>query len=353
MRVASACSSTRSRSGWRAATSRTRSRAPTRWCAAVDSGVTADALEPATSEAAVVRVGRAEDQRAQAAQRVGGGQGGGPRRAEHQAHQIVVAHRFLRQRVFAVEPAVPAVPGRIDPVPGEAAPQRAIAAILQPLPVPPHIGGAPGRIAGQRGDAVPVAVMRRYQDHRIVRGAAAQRAGTRVQNPLRTALAVAPLLCVVGIMADEKIPAHRRMFGGERVKCRHLVGFGQPGGLGVQRIAARFEQNDAHASLGEPGGERAAAGSRADHDIIAVGVRFRRHPDADGSERLQELDEGALILIAERGFLVLLRRPEIMAAIDDEIGAFAQLQHRLPQIGEFRAQLLVGRAFPAATADRA
>ncbi len=111
-----------------------------------------------------------------------------------------------------------------------------------------------------------------------MRGAAAERAGPRVQDPLRAALAVAPLLRVVGIVADEKIPAHRRVFGGKRVKRRHLVIFGQPGGLGVQRIAAGFEQNDAHAGLGEPGGERAAAGSRADHDIIAVGVRLRRHP---------------------------------------------------------------------------
>ena len=72
----------------------------------------ADALEPAMPEASVVRVGRAEDQRAQAAQRVGGRQGGGARRAEHQPHQIVVAHRLVRQRTFAVEPAGPAVSGR-------------------------------------------------------------------------------------------------------------------------------------------------------------------------------------------------------------------------------------------------
>ncbi len=103
----------------------------------------ADALEPAAAKAAVVRVGRAKDERAQAAQRMAGGKRRRARRAHHQVHQLVVAQRLPRQRDFAVEPARPAVPGRIDAVPVEEAPERPVAAILQPLPVTPHVGGAP------------------------------------------------------------------------------------------------------------------------------------------------------------------------------------------------------------------
>src|SRR4051794_27676133 len=103
------------------------------------------------------------------------------------------------------------MPGRIDPVPAEAAPERAITAIFQPLPVAPHVDSAPRFVAGQRGDAVPIAVMRRHEDHRVMRGTAAERTGPRVQDSLWPTFAVALLLHIVGIMTDVKIPAHRRV----------------------------------------------------------------------------------------------------------------------------------------------
>jgi hypothetical protein len=37
-----------------------------------------------------------------------------------------------------------------------------------------------------------------------------------------------------------------------------------------KRIAARFQQNDSHAGDREPPGERAAASTRTDDDIIAL-----------------------------------------------------------------------------------
>ena len=120
-----------------------------------------------------------------------------------------------------------------------------------------------------------------------MRGAAAERTGARVEDTLRAPFAVAPLPRVVAIVADKKIPAHSRVLGSQRVKRRHLVILGQPGRRLLQRIAARLEQHDPHARLGEPRGERAAAGPRADHDIIAIGIRTRRHPRADGSEVLR------------------------------------------------------------------
>ena len=62
-----------------------------------------------------------------------------------------------------------------------------------------------------------------------MRGAAAQRAGARIEHAVAAcSFAVARLLRVVGIVAHEEIPAHGRVFRGERMEGRHVVVLGQP-----------------------------------------------------------------------------------------------------------------------------
>ena len=96
-------------------------------------------------------------------------------------------------------------------------------------------------IAGEIGDLIPVGVVRRHEDHRVVRGTAAQRAGARIPDAVLAGdeLRIASLLGEVAVVADEEVPAHRRVFGRERVKGRDAVVRG-----GVRRrIAAGLEDD--------------------------------------------------------------------------------------------------------------
>ena len=106
-----------------------------------------------------------------------------------------------------------------------------------------------------------------------MRGAAAERAGARIPDAvlLRHEVRIARLLRGVGVVTDEKIPADARVFGGERMKRGHVVV--RRLGRGLQRIAARFEHEDGVAGLGESGGNGAAAGARADDDVVGIVLR--------------------------------------------------------------------------------
>ena len=82
-------------------------------------------------------------------------------------------------------------PSHVPSGPGRVATRRATPAgsgSLQPLEVAAHVGRAPRCVAGQRRDLVPIGVVRRHQDHRIVRGAAAERAGARIVDAVGCSL---------------------------------------------------------------------------------------------------------------------------------------------------------------------
>ncbi len=189
--------------------------------------------------------------------------------------------------------------GAIDAEPREEPLQRPVSAALEALEVAMHALGRPGGIAGQRRDRIPVRLVRIDQDHRIVRGAAAERAGARVEDAIdgaavqRVAIfGVGSLGLVVVVVAHEKIPAHRLVLRGERMERRDIVVVGQPvrarlpsDGAGQRaRVAAGFQQHDLVARLREPCGDRAAAGAGADHDIVALGIVLER-----GSHRCGDL----------------------------------------------------------------
>ena len=135
---------------------------------------------------------------------------------------------------------------------------------------------------GQGGDPVPVGLVRADQDHCVVCGAAAERPGARVEDAtlILLVLRVAFLLRLVLVVPDVEVPAQRLVLRGEGVEGGHVVVVRQAVGVAHAarcaceraRIAAGFEHQDLGAGLGEAGRDRAAAGTRADDDIVEVPV---------------------------------------------------------------------------------
>ena len=189
------------------------------------------------------------------------------------------------------QPAVVAVARRV----GAEGRRDHVAAALDALEVAAHGVGPPGGVAGEIGDAVPVAVVRVDEDHGAVRGAAAQRAGARVEDAVDPAavggldeLGVAAGLGRVRVVADEDVPAQQRLLGRPRVEGRDLD---------VERLllAAGLEQQRLVAGERQPRGDRPAPGAGADDDIVegvgreGVGVRGgRRGGSVCGAARERE-----------------------------------------------------------------
>ena len=69
------------------------------------------------------------------------------------------------------------------------------------------------------------------------------------------------------------------------------------------------------------------------------------------SERLQKLDQRALVVVAQRRLLLEVAGAEVVAAIDDEVRTLAQLEQRLDQVGEDLARL-ARRSRPCGSAFR-
>ncbi len=95
------------------------------------------------------------------------------------------------------QPPRPAMAARIEPERVPEARERTMTAVLDALEVLPHRRRSPRRIAGQVGDLIPVRVARADEDHRVVRGAAAERAGARIPDAVLVGdeLRIALLLC--------------------------------------------------------------------------------------------------------------------------------------------------------------
>src|SRR5438067_9664209 len=86
----------------------------------------------------------------------------------------------------------------------------------------------------------------------------------------------------VFVVLDEELPTHRLIFGSDGMKERDVIVGGETvhilldlvSALQQPRIAARLEQQHPMSPFREPGGDRAAAGSRSD-DYVFVQVRIR------------------------------------------------------------------------------
>ncbi len=177
-----------------------------------------------------------------------------------------------------VQPALEAVAPRAR-LPARGA--RRVVAVLQALEVAAHGAGAPARVVEGGGDAIPVGVVRDQGDERVVRRAAAQRPRAGIEHAALRGeeLLVPALLRLVGVGADEEVPAHLRILGRRGVEGRHVA---RPRGL---RIAARLQQGHLEAGARQVARERppARAGSD-DHVVDLVGVAGR------GARRTRAVD---------------------------------------------------------------
>ncbi len=83
-------------------------------------------------------------------------------------------------------------------------------------------------------DVIPIRVVRIDQDHGVVGGAPAQRAGARIEDAVARwhVVGVALLLAIVVIVPHEEIPLHGGVFGSESVEGGHIV-------IGGQAVLAR------------------------------------------------------------------------------------------------------------------
>ena len=224
-------------------------------------------------------------------------------RLQNRSPQIAVLERRQRNCAFGRQPPAPAVAAGISPELAEHPFPPPVPAVLDSLEVGAHVIRAPGRIAGDVGDLIPVGVMRVDEDHRVVRRAPAERAGARVQDTVHLALVergaellVLVLAGIVLVVPDEEIPSQRFVLGRERVKRGNVVVFGQGvlarilrvGALELTRIAAGLEQEHPEPQLREPRGDSPAAGARADDDGFGVEVGggvLARYGGAEAGER--------------------------------------------------------------------
>ena len=207
--------------------------------------------------------------------------------------QLEIGEHGLGDGDFGVEPTAKTVTRRIDPDCGLRALQRPVLAVLQLLEIGPHAVGAPGGIAGQVRNVVPIVVVRIDNDHGVVCGAAAKATGARIPDAVdglaivvRHVFVILVLPGVVGVMADEKVPAHRVVFrrtgmeDGDVVIVRKPIDVGIDGvaALELKRVPAGFHHKDLSAVLGKPRGDSAAAGARANNDIFEAFISHKQSP---------------------------------------------------------------------------
>src|SRR5690242_6546571 len=109
--------------------------------------------------------------------------------------------------------------------------QRGIGAALETLEVRPHLLAAPGIVARRLRDLIPISLVWHNGDHRVVRGAATERAGARIEHTLALPCSlIGSILRVcrsphgIIVVMDEEFPRHRGIFGCKAVKAGHRVG---------------------------------------------------------------------------------------------------------------------------------
>src|SRR6266699_1781425 len=110
----------------------------------------------------------------------------------------------------------PAVSGGVEVQHTQHAIGQPVPAVFHPLEVGPHVLGAPGAVARELGDVVPVGVVRIDGDHCVAGGAAPAGAGAGIEHavdglpvPVLGVLGVAFLSLVAAVVSNEEVPLHR------------------------------------------------------------------------------------------------------------------------------------------------
>ena len=119
--------------------------------------------------------------------------------------------------LLGLQPARPAVAARVVAEPARARSSARCSQRSMRSKYVAHVLGAPRRVAGEIGELVPVGVVRVDEDHRVVRGAAAERGRARIQHAVDRLPSTSsryfgsrPLPRLVGVVADEEVPADAR-----------------------------------------------------------------------------------------------------------------------------------------------
>ncbi len=152
--------------------------------------------------------------------------------------QVLVAKRGVGHRGLGLQPSVPPVAARVMADLALGSLEVAVLTVLDTLEVVAHALGAPGGVAGEIRELIPVGVVGGHEDERVVGGAPAERPRARVQHRwlavLHHVLGIAPLPIVIGVVTDEVVPAHAFVLCGHRVEGGNVVVVWQrvhPGGL--------------------------------------------------------------------------------------------------------------------------
>src|SRR5262249_23393166 len=194
----------------------------------------------------------------------------GLRGRHHKAQQHGVAQQQSRVRNRRRHPAVKSMLPEIHSPPPRAV---QVSAALKLLEILPHGLAAPRPVSGQLRDMVPVAVVGRDKDLRMMCRAAAERARARIEDSLsRQIVDCIPLLLRgIGVVVDEEFPREVFVFGAERVKggdlvCVRLI------------LSTGFQNENAVTGFGKPHGHRPATGAGSyDNEVEFFFQLFYEH----------------------------------------------------------------------------
>ncbi len=168
--------------------------------------------------------------------------------------KILVSKCGVGYRGLGLQPSRPPVAARVVAHMAGGPLDVAVLAAFDALEVVAHVLGAPRGVTGEIRKLVPVGVVGAHENQRVVRRASAERARARVQHRRlavhHDVLGILPLPIIIGVVADEVIPAHALVLGREPVEAGNVVVVRQrvhSGGLrrGSHRrpwIAAGLEQ---------------------------------------------------------------------------------------------------------------
>ena len=226
----------------------------------------AEADRHCRAQRAIVRI-EPRSQPARSARACGGPRDSRKRVSSRCTSRVVVRAPCKRHRALGGQPAVPAVTGQVHAEPRQGSATAGGSGSARGAGNSAACRARATNIAGQRRDVVPIGVVRRIEDHRVVRRAAAERAGARIVDALRLQLRIAGLACRVLVVPHEEVPAQGRVFRRRALERGDVVS-GQTGaGARHRRPPPAPRRACRLPPAARPG---AAAGARADDHVVAV-----------------------------------------------------------------------------------
>ncbi len=186
-----------------------------------------------------------------------------------------------RHRAFGTQPAAPAVARRVDAEVAQRAPHRPVPAVFDALRIAAHARCLPGHIAGEARDVIPVGIVRRHEDHRVVRGAAPSAAARGYSTPCPALyLGSRACRCLVLVVAHVKFPGQLRVLASEGMERRHVVVVGNLSASVRGSPPASTRKTRMPASA-QPRRQHAATCARPHDDVVPFEGRVTGHVRRD------------------------------------------------------------------------